>query len=74
MRIRKRDEWERGNDTRVLCGPIAAGSFVLLTGNIDVTTTFIRTCHRCVESLLHITMSKSLKRVILVLRTVVVCV
>jgi hypothetical protein len=73
MRTRQRDEWKGGNDTRVICGLVAAGSFVLLTGNTEVTT-FIRTYHRCVESLLHITMSKRLKRVILVLRTVVVCV
>lgn len=74
MRKRKRDEWKRGKDTRAICGLVAAGSFVLLTGSTDVTTTLICTYHICVESLLQITVSKRLKRVILVLGTVVVCV
>jgi len=71
MRKRKRDEWKRGKDTRAICGLVAAGSFVLLTGSTDVTT-FIRAYHICVESLLQIIVSKRLKRVMLVLRTLVV--
>lgn len=71
MRKRKRDEWKRVKDTRAICGLVAAGSFVLLTGSTDVTT-FIRAYHICVESLLQIIVSKRLKRVMLVLRTLVV--
>jgi hypothetical protein len=43
MRKIKRDEWKGGKDTRAICGLVAAGSFVLLTGNTVVTTTLIRT-------------------------------
>jgi hypothetical protein len=74
MRKRKTDEWKGEKDTRAICGLVAAGSFVLLTGSTDVTTMLNRTYHICAESLLQIAVSKRLKRVILVLRTVVVCV
>lgn len=73
MRKRKRVEWNGGKDTRAICGLVAAGSFVLLTGSTDVTT-LIRTYHNCVESLLQIIVSKRLKRLVLILRTVVVCI
>jgi len=57
MKKRKRDEWKRGNDTRTICGLVAPGSFVLLTGSTYVTKTLIRSYHICVEILLQITVS-----------------
>jgi hypothetical protein len=54
---KKKDEWKGGKETRAICGLVAAGSFVLLTGSIHVTTTLIRSYHICVESLLQITVS-----------------